>query len=202
MTTTSPMMTSRWNREFESYSYPPTLHRSKASRGRFIKQERLERESAFHLARHRIALSRKASPSTRKDEVNRLGRVTAEEGSTSPQARGRHIFSLSRREKKSTPDTENRFRRFTKADSPWSVCRTVSFHTGGQPDLFSSPPAFSSQPCLSSLPMHTYVPFPREGKEKESVKRDISPDIVNYTRVAQVKLKRGEIALILFLFRK
>lgn len=64
-----------------------------------------------------------------KDEVNR--QLVVEE--TSPQAQPTHIFSS---EKKSTPDTENRFRRFTKADSPWSVCRTVSFHTSDNSIFF------------------------------------------------------------------
>lgn len=110
-----------------SYSYLPILFH-KANQG-FIKQpSRTTRPfisnviESFHPEKVRPRLAQ-------KDEVNR--QLVVEE--TSPQARPTHIFSS---EKKSTADTENRFRRFTKADSPWSVCRTVSFHTSDNSIFF------------------------------------------------------------------
>lgn len=92
-----------------SYSYLPILFH-KAIQG-FIKQPSRTTRPFISNVIESFHPEKVCPRLAQKDEVNR--QLVVEE--TSPQARPTHIFSS---EKKSTPDTENRFRRFTKADSP------------------------------------------------------------------------------------
>ena len=153
------------------------------SEPRDLSSNRLERESAFHLARHRIVLSRKASPSTRKDEVNRRpSRVVGkhEPASTRPT----HIPSFSERRKarptqKIDLDVSQKLIRLDPFAGRFLSIRTDSlifFH----PLLHFHP----SPVCLVSLRAHEHIrTIPTGGekkikkkkkkkkKEKESVKR-------------------------------